>query len=46
MGLYVFVVGGLIIWLGTMPGEAAAIRFGEPPARGFGLTRPKKVTPA
>lgn len=35
-----------MIWLGTMPGGAAANRFGEPPARGFGLTRPKKVTPA
>jgi len=46
MGLYILIVGGLMIWLGTMPGNAATSRFGEPPARGFGLTRLKKVTPS
>jgi uncharacterized membrane protein YhaH (DUF805 family) len=46
MGLYVLIVGGLMIWLGTMPGDPAANRFGEPPPPGIGLARPKKVTPA
>lgn len=46
MGLFVLTVGGLMIWLGTMPGDAAVNCFGEPPARGFGLTRLKKVAPA
>jgi uncharacterized membrane protein YhaH (DUF805 family) len=35
LGLFVIVVFGLLIWLGTVPGQAGTNRYGESPAPGF-----------
>jgi uncharacterized membrane protein YhaH (DUF805 family) len=40
MGVVVLLIAGLLIWLGTIPGEPLANRFGEQPAPGIGF-RPK-----
>ncbi len=45
LGLFVVIVAGLMIWLGAIAGDPLANRFGEPPARGVTLTRPRKPTP-
>jgi uncharacterized membrane protein YhaH (DUF805 family) len=41
MGVFVVVVAGLMIWLGCVPGQPFANRFGEPPASGFLWKQPK-----
>lgn len=35
MGVFVLIVAGLMIWLGCVPGQPFANKFGEPPAPGF-----------
>jgi uncharacterized membrane protein YhaH (DUF805 family) len=35
IGLIALVIIGLLIWLGAVPGEATANRFGDPPAPGL-----------
>jgi uncharacterized membrane protein YhaH (DUF805 family) len=37
------VIIGLVIWLGTIPGQPAANRFGEPPAPGIPFKRRAKT---
>ena len=34
-GIFLFIVFGLMIWLGTISGQPEANRYGEPPAPGF-----------
>jgi uncharacterized membrane protein YhaH (DUF805 family) len=43
IGLIVLVIVGLLIWLGAVPGETEANRFGDPPAPGLQF---KPSTPA
>ena len=45
MGIFVFVVAGLMVWLGCIPGQPFANKFGEPPAPGF-LWKQAKPKPA
>lgn len=40
MGLAIF---GLMVWLGSIPGEPAPNRFGDPPARGLQFRRQPKA---
>jgi len=42
LGLAALVILGAIIWLGAIPGDPEANRFGEPPAPGVQLRRPSK----
>ena len=39
LGAAMLVIIGLLIWLGTIPGEADANRWGEPPAPGLSFAR-------
>ncbi|HEY2032806.1 MAG TPA: hypothetical protein VGH02_03895, partial [Rhizomicrobium sp.] len=41
MGGYVLVIGVFLIWLGIVPGQADANRFGEPPSPGISFSKPK-----
>jgi len=43
LGIFTFIVAGLLVWLGTIPGQPDANRFGDPPAPGFGLNATKKT---
>jgi uncharacterized membrane protein YhaH (DUF805 family) len=45
MGVFVLLVAGLMIWLGCVPGQPFANKFGEPPAPGF-LWKQAKPKPA
>ena len=35
LGFFIILVFGLMIWLGTIPGQPEANKYGEPPAPGF-----------
>lgn len=35
VALFTLILAGLIIWLGLIPGDPLANRFGEPPSRGI-----------
>ncbi|MCX7359333.1 MAG: DUF805 domain-containing protein [Alphaproteobacteria bacterium] len=41
-GLVTLIIAALVIWLGIIPGNAAANRFGEPPQPGLTFKPPKK----
>jgi uncharacterized membrane protein YhaH (DUF805 family) len=42
MGAFVLIIFGLVLWLGFIPGQGDANRFGEPPAPGLGRrSKPK-----
>jgi len=43
MGCVALVIIGLIVWLGCIPGNPAANRFGDPPPPGLSFGRPKKL---
>lgn len=43
MGVMVLVIAGLLIWLGTLPGDPLTNRFGDQPAPGIGF-KPKMRT--
>ena len=40
LGVVTLVIAALLIWLGCIPGNRSANKFGEPPASGIGI-RPK-----
>lgn len=39
MGIIVLIIGGLIIWLGCIPGDPSTNRFGEAPTPGLEFKR-------
>lgn len=44
MGVYVLTMIGLIIWLGCIPGDAHANKWGDPPKAGLGFGKPQKLS--
>ena len=41
MGVVVLVIATLLIWLGCIPGQPTANKFGDPPTPGLGRRKPK-----
>lgn len=42
MGVVTLIIAALVVWLGCIPGDPAANRFGEPPSPGIKFERPKR----
>ena len=43
-GLIFFAIAALGIWLGIIPGESEANKWGDPPAQGFQWGKPRKLS--
>ena len=44
MGIYVLAMSGLIIWLGCIPGDDQANKWGDPPKAGLSIGKPQKLS--
>lgn len=42
LGVVILIIIGLIVWLGCVPGDRSANKFGEPPPPGLQLGRSRK----